>query len=357
MAWSSRGKWIAIVVVTLVAIRIALPPLVQIGVERVLARTPGYVANVRDVDLALWRGAYVIEGVTYDKIDKNERVPFLAIERIDLSVAWADLMEGELVSEIALWMPVVNFQRSPAAEETQTGEDVAWQDRVRELSPIRIDRFDVHAGFVHYRDTTFDPPLDVHLSDLDLEANDLSNTGGERLSRIVLAAKTSGGGELKASLELDPFAIPPRFDLDAALLDLDLTLLNDVFRALAGFDFEQGRADVFLELAANDGRVTGYVKPLLSDLDVLSWGGEEPGDDVIDLLWEGIVGASGEALQNQPEDQLAARIPLEGAIEDPAIGIWPLVLSLLRNGFVRALLPQVEGSVDLRRVDGVRFDS
>ena len=56
----------------------------------------------------------------------------------------------------------------------------------------------------------------------------------------------------------------------------------------------------------------GYVKPIIKDLDVL--GHEDRNDNIFRKMWEGLVGFVGQVFKNQPEDQVATKIPFEGVL-------------------------------------------
>jgi hypothetical protein len=71
---------------------------------------------------------------------------------------------------------------------------------------------------------------------------------------------------------------------------------------------------------------------------------------VLDIFWEAIVGVLREGLKNHPHDQLAAQIPVSGSFSDVHADLWSAAGSLLKNAFVRALLPKIEPPVKLKDV-------
>jgi flagellar basal body-associated protein FliL len=60
---------ISIIIVILIGVRVALPYLVVNYVNKVLADIPGYQGSIKDVDLDLYRGAYVIDSLDIQKIN------------------------------------------------------------------------------------------------------------------------------------------------------------------------------------------------------------------------------------------------------------------------------------------------
>src|SRR5690349_19037679 len=79
---------IASLVVLLIAFRIALPYILLRYVNRQLTRIDGYRGHVEDIDVALYRGAYVIKDIRLDKTGGKIPVPFFKADKIDLSIQW-----------------------------------------------------------------------------------------------------------------------------------------------------------------------------------------------------------------------------------------------------------------------------
>lgn len=115
-----RGTLLALaaLLAVLVAARAVAPVLVARHVERAFDKQEEYEARVADVDLALWRGAYRIEGLEVTRETGQVPVPFLRVDAVDLSVEWKALLHGRVVGEIELVRPQLNFvaARDEAAE-------------------------------------------------------------------------------------------------------------------------------------------------------------------------------------------------------------------------------------------------
>lgn len=214
---------------------------------------------------------------------------------------------------------------------------------------MQINRFAVREGEVHFRNFQSEPPVDLWLEDVEITARNLTNVRDReqrRPARAEAHARALGGGELEAFLRADPLAPAPDFELQASLRDVDVARLNDFLQAYGSFDVQRGNLTVVIELDAREGRFEGYVKPLLRELDVLDTAQEDDLSPVV-VLWESFVGALAEALENQPEDQLATRMPLSGRIDDPEAGILETLVALLRNAYVEALRPRYERALGL----------
>ena len=275
-------------------------------------------------------------------------MPFFSAPEIDLSIRWKALLRGAFVGEIALHQPRINVVVGPREDNTQTGAEVDWTETVRELFPLRIDHLDVHDGRVHYKDLHSDPKVDVYLSELRMEAANLTNS--RELSKSVVAsaegnALAMGTSPLSFSLSFHPYTEAPTFDLDLELETVELTALNDLLRAYANVDAHAGSFSFYTELAASEGGFEGYAKPFFADVEIFSWQ-QDKGDGPLRLLWEGIVEGVGFLLESPKTDQIATRIPIQGSVENPDLGLWRTLVELLRNAFVKALAEGIESSLD-----------
>ena len=142
----------------------------------------------------------------------------------------------------------------------------------------------------------------------------------------------------------------PTFKLQGGISNMDLVALNNFMRAYGNFDVAGGTFQVYTEIAAADGRFEGYVKPFFQDLHIFDWEKERK-KNILAIFWEAIVAGAATILKNQPHDQLATKVPLSGTFDKANVDIWATIGGVLRNAFVRALLPRIDRSVRLQDVE------
>ncbi|HEU4929878.1 MAG TPA: DUF748 domain-containing protein [Candidatus Krumholzibacteria bacterium] len=343
---------LAAIAVVLIAARIALPFALQRYVNHKLDQIPEYDGRVGDIDVYLLRGAYQIEDVQLVKTAGKVDVPFFAADEVDLSVQWGALLDGEFVGEISLNSAKLNFVEGPTEAQTQKSVSDAWLPAVDDLFPLRFNKLDISDGEIHYRDYHSDPPVDVFIDSVFVAATNLTNS--KDVSDTLFAAVEGRGyamrhAPVELKMELNPMAEEKTFDLNVSLRKLKLTEINNIIRAKANFDFEAGTLDLDTELAAANGRVEGYVKPIFHDVKIVDW--DENKDNPLKAVWEAVVGAVGELLTNQGEEQIATTIPIAGSTDQPGTDIFSTVGGLLQNAFFEALRPGIEGTVDLEKQD------
>ncbi|WP_428940694.1 DUF748 domain-containing protein [Fontivita pretiosa] len=338
------------------AARIFLPTAVRWYVNRVIDRSPLYDGSVGDIDLYLWRGAYSIEDVRIVKTTGNVPVPLFASPRVDFSLQWDALLHRKLVGQITMHRPQLNFVDGQSQGEDQTGAGGPWLEIIRDLFPFRINSAELHDASIHFRAFDTDPPVDVYLGELRATITNLTNIYDE-VTPLVATVNANGLAMDQARFEyvmkLDPFSYRPTFELAIRLLGLDVTRTNALARAYGAFDFERGWFDLVVELNASEGQVKGYVKPLFRNLKVLSLRRDIPEDNVLEVFWEALVGITTELLENQPRDQFGTMISLRGDLTDPDTNLLEIIGNILRNAFIRAYLPRLQGTAT--QIDWLQF--
>lgn len=342
---------VAVTVVLLVAARIALPFVLERLINKRLASMSGYTGRVADVDVYLFRGAYALDGVAVHRVAGQVRTPFFLGQRIDFSIAWRELWNRKVVSEI--YAERVEFMFAKQREEVPT-EDLEkeqrreWQDVITDIFPISITHLELRESYVRYTDMTTEPHVDLFIKDMHAIATGLRNRAGEtgRIypAQIAVKGHTIGEGAIELALEAEPLAAQPRFHLSVMIEDVHLPALNDSLRAIANVDVGKGTFNMAAEMTANDGSFEGYVKPFFVDVDYTSQGDSEQG--VLDRIWENVVAGLSWLLKNKSRDELGTRIPFKGEFGDPNASLLQTIQNLFRHGFVRAFDPTIESTGD-----------
>lgn len=337
--------------IALLGFRIALPTILKRYVNRTLDRIPEYAGTVGDIDVALIRGAYTIHDVRLDKTTGPLPQPLLSARSVDLSVQWKALFEGKLVGEILFEQAELTFVRAARSSESQTEVNAEWLQAVKDLFPLRINRFELHRSRIRYRDLEAAPHIDIAIDQVEVLGKNLSNTrspSSQSVATIEGAGRFEESVQLNFTARLNPSAKYPEFDVDAAIEQLPLTRLNELFRAYAGVDAESGKASLFAEMGTKDQSFEGYIKVILNEASFVRW--QQDGPNPFKYLWENIVGLFAELFENQSQEQIATTIPFSGRIEDPSANLWSTVRGLARNAFIDALKPGSDKRITFEKV-------
>lgn len=338
--------------VLVVLLRIILPYIVLFYANKKLSTLDGYFGHIKDIDIALFRGAYIIKDIYIEKVNASQgtRTPFFSSPRIDLSVEWKALFDRKIVGKVEFERPILQYTLHKTIGKTAEKDSTDFIQLMKDFMPLRINRFLVTDGQIHYIDEHSRPFVDVPLTRIFILGKGLTNES-VATNELPASIEMNGylyNGYLTVNVKLDPLKKEPTFDLDGKLTQTDLIYLNSFFTAYGNFDLKKGTMSVYTEFAARDQEFKGYVKPLVKDLDIVQFNKEE--GNPLQITWEAFIGSTAEIFQNQPKGRLGSKVPIEGKFKHPEVHIIDAILSILKNAFIKALQPSIDHSVNINNV-------
>lgn len=357
--WWRKVAWVFLVLVVILAIgRAIMPWAVRDYVNKTLDRNPMYAGSIGDVQIHLYRGAYSIHDVKISKTTGNVPVPFFSAKAVDFAIQWKALLHHKIVGRVLMTEPQINFVDAPEEGGGQTGADAPWLQMISDLFPFKINSAIVQNGSVHFRAYKGSAPVDVYLSKMEASVDNLTNIRDESnplISTVKAKAVAMDQAKFELNMTLDPFSYRPTFHLAMRLLGLDVTKINDLAMTYGKFNFKRGWFDLVVEADAKEGQINGYAKPLFRNLKVFSLTDDIKEDNVLQFFWQALVGGVTRALTNIPRDQFGTLIPFSGSMSGAtSTGILQAIGNILRNSFVRAYLPRLEGGP--QTVGGLTFE-
>jgi hypothetical protein len=350
-----RNKWllaVAIIVVALIGLRLALPGIIKDQINARLQALDAYTGHVDRVHLALWRGGARIDGLQLVKRDAKTREPFMQADQFEGSIEWRNLLHGKLVAEGEIRSPRIHLVQSELKQKQQLGTETDWRKTVHELLPIKVNTFRIRNGLVTFVTDKIATKDAVTIQNINGEITNLTNAVGsneESFAHFNLSAQVLGDAPMQVNGSVNPLAPTPTFDFNYKLEKVQLPKLNPWLRQYIKADAEQGDFEMYMEMAAADGKFKGYAKPLMQHVQILSNADQDEG--ALHKMWEGILQFATDIFKNNKADeQVGARVPFAGTIKDPKAGIIPTMVSVFHNAFVGAFAHSLEGSISLRDV-------
>ncbi|MFN3378851.1 MAG: DUF748 domain-containing protein [Runella zeae] len=352
---TKRFKVFAITIGILVIIRLLLPYVVLQYANKTLATMSGYYGHISDIDLSLYRGAYQIKEIFLNKVDdkSHQQTEFFKAQKIDLAIQWKPLFKRRIVGQLVFEKPTLIFTKNKIELEDVQRDSSDFRKILKDFMPLQVNLFEIRQGSIHYVDPYVSPKVDISLEDTYVLAQNLTNAEEKDndLPATVSARAKAYEGSMVLNMKLNPLAYDATFDLNAEIKNSNLVLLNDFFKAYGRFDVSKGNLGLYTEFAANEGKFKGYVKPIIKDLEIL--GREDKKDSFFQKLWEGIADGVGNVLENPKKEQVATKLAMEGSFEKPRIRTLDAVFELLRNAFIRALVPSVDHQITLKSLQEV----
>jgi hypothetical protein len=335
------------IVVLLIVVRAVMPYAVKHYLNARMDKMGDYHGQIADIDIHLWRGAYSVDGLSIVKQAGKVPVPLLQAPRTEIELSWRALTHGTLRGKVAFQHPVLNFVDGNGEGDTQSGKGVDWRQKLKLLAPIRLDEVSVADGTITFQNFVSSPRVDLKMTDVNANATNLTNVerqGGSRVASMHATAKVLGQAALETNASFDPLEEKDDFKFDLRVSDIELTRANPLARAYTGLDLASGHGDFTMQLAARDGQLDGYAKPLFHDLKIFSWKQDvqQDGKNPLQLAWEAVAQGVTSLFKNHAKDQFATRIPISGRIDDKKLGTWQAIVNVLHNAFVKAYSPSLE---------------
>src|SRR5438046_7964860 len=150
----------------------------------------------------------------------------------------------------------MNLVNGPTNETRQTDVDAPWAEKIKQLYPLKINRFAVHDGEIHYRDYTREPAEDIPFDRVEMVGTNFTNS--KKLSKSLIAdirieGRPLRAGDARAQISLDPYAARPTLAFNLEVKELPLVKLNDFAKAYGGFTFESGTLKLAMETSPKNG--------------------------------------------------------------------------------------------------------
>lgn len=225
-------------------------------------------------------------------------------------------------------------ERQRAAQAKKVAKEVSNKPGVL----VTIGELNIIKSTVGFVNKAASPPYRVFITDTDVVLKNLANHEMEGRAVAKLTGKFMGTGTAVAEATFEAEKSGPAFDIAARIEGVNVTSLNDLFRAYGRFDAAEGRFFLYVELSAKDGVITGYVKPLFKDMKVYA-AEQEKGKPIARKVYERIVGGVAKILESRSREEVATKTDVFGRIDNPQVSITDVVVRLVQNAFFKAILP------------------
>ncbi|HYG67598.1 MAG TPA: DUF748 domain-containing protein [Anaeromyxobacteraceae bacterium] len=339
----------ATLVLLVVAARLALDPLVTWRTKKVLGSMDGIRGSFADVEVHVRDLSYVIRGLELEKVSaEGSALPFFAARYAGFGLYWKQLLRGHLVADVELVEPMLNLVEAGKKEE-QEGEGQEPEQvpeigrRLGELAPFRIDRLEIKGGALRWIDAREPerPLLRISRIEATLEnfATRAALAKGEP-TVLGVRALLQDSGNITVFATADPLAKTLTFAGQGELKGLKLTEVGEFIAAKSGIRPEKGELDLAVRFRAEDGRLTGGLRPIVKGAETKA-AAEGLGAKLESALADLSLNIFSDDVPGR--DAVATTIPIAGRVDAPQVQAVPTILGILRNAFVRGLSFGMQG--------------
>jgi hypothetical protein len=240
----------------------------------------------------------------------------------------------------------IDYVHAKATEQAEKERAVATAQTTQKIhaneeTHVRIDQIKILNSEVGYVNEATTPGYRLYFTDAEIDLENYSNQFRDGAASFYLKGKFMGTGGTDITGILRPDTASPNFELKVKIADTQVRPMNNLLRAYGGFDVVAGRFSVYSELEIDHGRITGYVKPLLRDLDVYDTQ-QDRDKGLWHKLYEGVIEDVAASLKNRPRKEVATKADISGQTKDPQTDTLQVVVRLIENAFFEAILPGFE---------------
>ena len=150
-----------------------------------------------------------------------------------------------------------------------------------------------------------------------------------------------GTGNTKVTGTFRPETKNPDFNVNVAIENTQMPAMSDLFRAYGNFDIKSGLFSFYSELSIKDNKVNGYIKPIFKDMKVYDRRSRQE-KSLSHTLYVWMVGGISKLLENRTRNEVATKATVSGTLESPGTSTWEIFINLLRNAFIKSIIPGFE---------------
>jgi hypothetical protein len=233
-------------------------------------------------------------------------------------------------------------------ERAQKAKKTAKKVANKPETLISVDKFNLTGSRLAMLNDQPGKRYRLFVSDADFTLTNFSNHYSQGPAKARLTGKFMGSGATTMTGDFRTVGKTADIDLYLKIANTQLTSLNDLLRAYGKFDVVRGTFSLVTELHVKNNQVTGYIKPFFKDMKVFDRR-QDKDKGLFRKAYELLVGGVANLLENRPRDQVATKAEISGPLNEPQTSILQVVMELIRNAFIRAILPTFEKQVSLQK--------
>lgn len=338
--WPSRRTRIGVegVLLTLAIIAAVIwfgtPYFLRDYINRRFAGLPGYSGRVEWVQFNPITASFDIDNFHIDK--KGVPVPFYRSPHWKVALQWSEILHGTTRATIIMDQPVVNLVSGPDSDQSQLSISMIWVDTIKQLIPWRVNQVFIHQGEVHFRDFHADPPVDLVASDVELAAQNISNSAKLKVplpATIKISCRPLRTGTFEMNLAVNFEEEFATFTQDFRMEHVPAVGANSALKKYLKVEMKSGEIALYSQLTGDKGVYHGYVKPFFYKLEFMPKPEDRNG---LGAIWSGILNTV-KGIFEDNRDVIATQANISGKIDQPAVDGWGAFIGILWNAYIESL--------------------
>ena len=234
----------------------------------------------------------------------------------------------------------VTSSATQAVEEEHGRKAVKLAKSVRNAPKLllQVDNLTLSHSQIGFVNQSAKPSYRLFLTDVNLGLKNLSNQSGQGRTEVHALGAFMGSGTTVLNASVLSTATPADAQIQLKLDNARLPDLNRFLNAYAGVDVAEGLFSVYTELTVKNGRIEGYLKPLIRNLRIYDKAKDQdkPIGKRVELH---LLQVAANLFKNHDTKAVATVTRISGSTGDPKTNGWEAIRKLIGNGLSHAILP------------------
>jgi hypothetical protein len=319
-AWWALGIFVGLLVVG----RLLLNPLLAHRTQEILDSIDGYHASFEGISISLYKLSYSIEGLKLTQVPPPPGVaedrPLLYAKRVQVGLHWRSLLDRrQFVGAVEVDDP--RLDAVAVKGKFRLGDELVG-DKLKQLSLLDVDRFEVKRADFAFSDDAAKPSIRLH--DLDGTLENIDSIG--QPTTLAASGTLQQSGLVSIFVTADPGAKELGFAGRASVEGLKVSEAGSFLAQKPDAASGGGSLDLVAEFDGHRGRITGAVRPSFKE------GRSRPAR----LIVKPWVADPSLRLFSERAAARGGAVPMQGAVT-PGSQLGPTVWGVLRNAFVTGI--------------------
>jgi len=275
-------------------------------------------------NVSIRRGTLSTKGA----LEYNPRIVIVNLKNLDINGADVDYLH----------LPqTVVLEQKRVQQVVRTAKKLSNEP----ASKFKIDVLRIKASNFGYVNRTTQPNYRLSIDQMEANLRNLSNQVTDGSAILELKGKFMGTGDTHVTGAFRPGTKNLDFNVNVAIENTQMPAMSDLFRAYGNFDIKSGLFSFYSELSIKDNKVNGYIKPLFKDMKIYDRSSRRE-KGISHKLYVWMVGRISKLLESRTHNEVATRAAVSGSLESPGTSTWEIFINLLRNAFIKSILPGFE---------------
>ena len=305
-------------------------------INRNLSGLPDYTGRVERVRIHPWSASLDIYNVHLDKRTGDIPVRFFYSPRWNISLQWSQIFYGASRAAVTIYNPQINLVAGSDSVQGQIFIGKVWLQAIKKLIPWRVNQVVIHQGDIHYLDLDSSPKVDLELSQVEVAAENMSNSKGLKTplpATVKITARPLRTGTFEMNLAVNFDEHFATFTQNFRMEHVPAVGANAALQKYLKVRVKSGEIGLYSELASDKGIYHGYVKPFFYRIEFEPKPSDEgnPG-----AIWSGVLNTV-KGLFEDDKQVIATQSEISGRVDQPKVDSVSVIMGILSNAYIDAL--------------------